>query len=59
MADPPRYPDTDDDSGVAPDSGPSARRSRWAAVLPWIIGIVLVLGFLVLHLTGTFGPGGH
>jgi hypothetical protein len=59
MAGPPRYPDTGDDSGVAPDGGSTARRSRWVMVLLWIIGIVLVLGFLVLHLTGGFGPGTH
>jgi hypothetical protein len=59
MADPPRHPDTGEDSGVAPDRGPAARRSRWVAVLFWIIGIVLVLAFLVLHLTGALGPGAH
>ncbi len=59
MTDPPRYPDTGDDSSVAPDRGSTARRSRWVAVLLWIIGIVLVLGFIVLHLTGTLGPGAH
>ncbi len=59
MADPPRHPDTGDDAGVAPDRGPAARRSHRVAALLWIIGIVLVLGFLALHLTGALGPGGH
>lgn len=59
MADPPRYPDTGDDAGAAPDDEPTARRSRWVAVLLWIIGIVLVLGLVVLHLTGALGPGAH
>jgi hypothetical protein len=59
MADPPRYPDTSDESGPSPDRGPTDRGSRWMAVLLWILGIVLVLGFVALHLTGTLGPGAH
>jgi hypothetical protein len=58
MADPPPYPEAGD-SKEAPDRGSTAGRSRWVVVLLWIIGIVLVLGFVVLHLTGTFGPGAH
>lgn len=59
MADPPPYPDTDDDTSVGgPDRG-STTRTRWWVYVFWIIGIVLVLLFVALHLTGIVGPGGH
>jgi hypothetical protein len=56
MADPPRYPDTDERTGVP----------RWV----WVVGIIVVLVVLlvvILMLTGVFGgghrpgppPGGH
>jgi len=56
MANPPPYPDTGDDTCTGPDGEPATSRSRRAYVY-WIIGIVLVLLFLVLHLTGALGPG--
>jgi len=59
MADPPRYPDTGDDTGVGPDGGSATSTPRWVSVLGIIIAIVLVLLFVVLHLTGTLGPGAH
>jgi hypothetical protein len=56
MADPPRYPDTGDDSG----DGQSARSApRWLTVLGIAIAIALIVLFVVLHLTGTLGPGAH
>jgi len=55
MADPPRYPDT----GDGPDRGSATGTPRWVAVLGIIIAIALVLLFVVLHLTGTLGPGAH
>jgi len=59
MADPPPYPDTGDDTGVGPDRGSATSTPRWVSVLGIIIAIVLVLLFVVLHLTGTLGPGAH
>jgi hypothetical protein len=56
MADPPSYPDTGDDNG---DRGSATGTSRWVPVLGIIIAIGLVLLFVVLHLTGTLGPGAH
>ena len=47
MADPPPCPDTDDDVGTP----------RWVKVFG-IIALVLVLLFVILHLTGR-GLGGH
>jgi hypothetical protein len=47
MAGPPPYPDTGDDTGTP----------RWVRVFG-IIGIIVVLLFVILHLTGG-GVGGH
>jgi hypothetical protein len=57
MADPPRYPDTDDAGGVRPTEAPP-RAPRWVK-LAGIIVIVLVLLFVVLKLTGVDSMGGH
>jgi hypothetical protein len=39
----------------APDA---PRRSRWTWV--WVaVGVILVVGFVVLHLTGVLGPEAH
>ncbi len=53
MADPPRYPDTDDDTGVGPDRGVTTGTPRWVKVFGIIVA-VLVLLFVIL----IFG-GGH
>ena len=60
MAELPSHPGTDDDTGAGPrrDAPPSSR-PRWISVAGIVIAIVLVLLFIVLHLTGTLGPGGH
>jgi len=55
MANPPLHPDT----GDGPDRGSASSTPRWVLVLGIIIAIVLVLLFVVLHLTGTLGPGAH
>jgi len=57
MADPPPYPDSGDDTDVGPDRGSATSTPRWVFVLGIMIAIALVLLFLVLHLTGTLGPG--
>lgn len=57
MADPPPYPDTGDDTGVGTDRGSPPSTPRWVKVFG-IIVIVLVLLFVILHLTGG-GFGGH
>jgi hypothetical protein len=58
MADPPAYPDSNDDTNAGSVRGSTAGRSRWVYAL-WTIGIVLVLLVVVLHLTGTIGPASH
>jgi len=59
MADPPDYPDTTEDTGVGPDHESPVGTRRRVSVLGIAIAIVLVLLFVVLHLTGTLGPGAH
>jgi hypothetical protein len=56
MADPPGYPGTRDDSD---DRRSVNNTRRWAAPLAITLAIVLVLLFVVLHITGTLGPGAH
>ena len=65
MADPPRHPETGDDSNGDPGVGPDRRSNtgtpRWVKVFG-IIAIVLVLLFVVIQFTGVgggHGPGRH
>jgi hypothetical protein len=58
MADRPPYPDTGDDTGVAPNRGSTTGTPRWVKVF-WIIALILVLLVVVGLLTGRAGPGGH
>ncbi len=59
MADPPRFPETEEDGGRGPDGGPATSPRRWVFVLGLIIAIGLVGLMILLHLTGTLGPGAH
>jgi hypothetical protein len=54
MADPPRYPDTGEDHDVGSAHGSGGRSVRSKLVLLGVI--VLVVAFVVLHLTGVVGP---
>jgi hypothetical protein len=56
MADPSRYPSDGDDSS---DRGTAGHTPRWVLAVGIIIAILLVLLFVVLHLTGRLGPGAH
>lgn len=57
MADLPPYPDADHDTDFEPDHE-SSRKPRWIYALGLAaIGVVILM--VVLHLTGTVGPGGH
>lgn len=59
MADPPRLPDSEGDSGMGPDRGPTAGTPRWVKVFG-IITIAVVLLFAILLLSGRgHGPGRH
>jgi hypothetical protein len=58
MANSPRNPDTDDDTGVEPDRGATTGSSRWQKVVG-IIGLVvlLVLGIRMFVVGGGHGAG--
>ncbi len=58
MVDAPRYPnpEADDDTGTAPDRESA---TPWGTYVFGIVAVILVLLFVVLHLTGVVGPGGH
>jgi hypothetical protein len=56
MAELPHHPDSDEDSGLEPDRGSSARTRR-RTYLFVVFGVALVLLMVVLHLTGVVGPG--
>jgi hypothetical protein len=57
--DPHAFGETGDDPGVGLGGGSRAGRPRWVAALGIVIGVGLVVGFVVLHLTGVLGPGAH
>ena len=55
MPEPPPYPHTGDHT---PDSDAGGRTPRWVYLL-WALGILVVVVFVTLHLTGVMGPGAH
>jgi hypothetical protein len=57
MADPPRSTEPKTRTDMRPERGLPPSTPRWVKVAG-IIGIVLVLVFVILHLTG-HSPGGH
>jgi hypothetical protein len=59
LADPPRYPENEEDSGVNPDRGPAKSKPRWVFALGIVIAIALVLLIVLLHATDTVGPNAH
>lgn len=59
MADPPRYPGTDADHGPGRQQEPANGRPGWGALPAMVLVGGLVLLVVVLHLTGTVGPGAH
>ena len=60
MREVPRYPAGRPGGTPGPDgeheSSPALRRSMY---LWWIVGVVVVVLFVVLHLSGVLGPRGH
>jgi hypothetical protein len=51
--------DAGDDTHVRPAGGSAGGPSRWLTVLLIVLGALVVLGFVLLHLTGAVGPGAH
>ena len=59
MAAPPPYLDTGDDTGARPDRGSTTGTPRWVSMVGVAVAVGLVLLLVVLHLTGSIGPGAH
>ncbi len=57
MAQPPPYPNRGDDPGAA--RGSSTGPPRWMAVVGITIAFGLFALLILLHLTGSMGPGAH
>jgi len=57
VTDQPRYHGSDEGADAGSAREPLTARQRWARVLVVVIVIALFLAILVLHLTGTLGPG--
>jgi hypothetical protein len=59
MADRPAYSAAEDGPRRESDPVGRRRRSRWTVVVGITLGVILVVFFLVLHLTGVLGPTAH
>jgi hypothetical protein len=59
MADRPAYSAADDGPRRESDRGARRRGSRWTVVVGITLGVILVVFFVVLHLTGALGPTAH
>lgn len=57
MADP--RPDDEDDAGARLHRRSTTETPGWMWVLGIVVGIALIMLLVVLHLTGTLGPGAH
>ena len=61
MADPPRFRDAGDGTGVEPDRGSPPGAPRWVKVSAIVVGILILL-VVIVKLTGvggSHGPGRH
>lgn len=54
-------PDTgaDGDTGARHKRGSTTGTPRWVTVLGIVIAVLLIVGFVVMHLTGALGSGLH
>jgi hypothetical protein len=59
MADPPRYPETGADAGPGHDHGAVGSTPRWKFLVGIVVAIAVVVLIVLLHVTGTLGPGAH
>lgn len=54
----PSPPDADT-PGMGPERGPTSGPPRWVTVVVIVIAALVLLGFVLLHLSGALGPGLH
>jgi hypothetical protein len=59
MADPPRPPETDGEARRGAGGGAASGMPRWLVILVAIVAVALLGLMVLLHLTGTLGPGLH
>jgi hypothetical protein len=59
MADPPRSPKTEDEARRGADGAAASSTPRWVLILVAIVAVALLGLMVLLHLTGTLGPGVH
>ncbi|WP_326718402.1 MULTISPECIES: hypothetical protein [unclassified Streptomyces] len=59
MPDLPAHSDTGDDATRGTGGEPPLGPQRPKPTLWVVVGAVLVIAFILLHLTGVLGPGGH
>jgi hypothetical protein len=57
----PHYPDTGDEAGTGASAGrePLTPRQRWTRMAVILLVVVAALVIIVLHITGTLGPGSN
>ncbi|HEX6580522.1 MAG TPA: hypothetical protein VF195_06600 [Actinomycetota bacterium] len=58
MTEPLRHPGTDGNGGPGTEGSPGGA-SRWKVVLGVTIAVALLVLIILLHTTGTIGPGAH
>lgn len=59
MPEVPHYPAKQPGETPEPDGEPESSPAGRSIYLWWILGIAVVVLFIVLHLAGALGPGGH
>jgi hypothetical protein len=57
MSHQPRYHGSDEDTGAGAARKPLAVRQRWTRAVLIAIAAALLLFIVILHITGTLGPG--
>lgn len=57
----PSSPDADNNAytGQGPERGSTSGPPRWLTVVVIVIAALVLLGFVLLHLSGRLGPGLH
>ena len=53
------HPDTGDEAGTGASREPLTPRQRWTRMAVILLVVVAALVIIVLHITGTLGPGSN